>query len=58
MSANRKNDKPRLEPIEGNRDLYAFVNLERNPAEKKAGLHAELAEASQSKSNPMHKNDD
>ncbi len=58
MSADRKIDKPKLKPIEGNGDLFAFVNLERNPPEKKAALHAELAEASQSKSNPMHKNDD
>jgi len=59
MSADRKIDKPKLKPIEGNGDLFAFVNLERNPPEKKAVLHSELTEASrQSKSKLRYKSND
>jgi hypothetical protein len=59
MSADRKDNKPKLKPIEGNRDLYAFVNLERNPPEKKAALYSEFVEDSKhSNSNLQHKSND
>ena len=48
MPKKASDSKPVLKPLEGNKDLFVFEKLERNPPAKRESLHSILDEASRS----------